>query len=242
LIHRPHPALPRLGAALDALLGVPAACDWHRYIKLDGDALGNDQHGCCVECGAFRRIQVARAVVAGDTRKPTADQALRLYRQWGPWDGTKRGDIGTASDRAAVLWATYGVWWCDQLEDVPSIAWLDAPNLAHLRAAIALLGPIQMDLNLPASIQSQTVWDVVDSPDSEPGSFGPHRACMGKYDGSRFYVITWGIEMPVTPAFIMRYALNAEATVSRSWLNTMGISPPGLDLTALERESRALVA
>jgi hypothetical protein len=242
LIHRPHPGLPRLAVQMNlGALTVPDACDWHQHIVLDGDALGNDVRSNCVPCGAVRRVQIARAVSAGDMRAPTAGLALDLYGRWG-WDGTEAGDIGLASDVAAIRWTVGGIPWGGQWEDVPGITALDPANLGHLRAAISFLGPIQLDLGLPRSVQGAQLWAVTVGPEGEPASWGLHRVCVGRYDEQYLYAISWGIEIPMTLDFVARYAINAEATVSRSWLNTMGTSPAGLDLGRLERESAALSA
>jgi len=240
LIHRPHPALPRIGAALGGR-AAPPACDWHRAITLDGDPLGNDTHANCVPCGALRSIQIRRAVAAGDTRKPTAEQALALYRAWAGWDGSAATDIGTASDTAAFRWASGGVSWGEQWEDVPEIIALDTANPEHLRAAIAFLGPIQLDLAMPLAWQdAPAYWSDISGSWGQPGTWGAHRVCAGRYDALGLHVITWGQERHVTWGAVARYGLNAEAAVSRSWLDTTGLSPPGLDLAALAAEACAL--
>jgi hypothetical protein len=226
-------------------LVAPLTCDWHAAAKAaDGDALGNDAHSNCVPSGALRGLEMMRAVVASDQRRPTAAMSLDLYRQWADWDGTEATDIGTASDVAAARWMAHGVRWCDQFEDVPNaLAWLDPTNLEHLRIAIAFLGPVQLDLNLPKSIDKQPVWMPADGPDGVPGSLGAHRVCVGKYDRGGLYCVTWGEEVPMTPQFVAKYGLNAMAVVSRSWLSgPNGISPANLDLAALERDSAALAA
>lgn len=241
LIHRPHPALARIGAAL-AGQTPPEAVDWHRRIVLDGDALGNNQVGNCVECGTLRAIQIMRAVAAGDARKPTAGQALALYRAWAGWDGSAATDLGTASDVAAARWAGEGVAWGEQWLDVPAVAGFDPRIVSHLRAAIAWLGPIQLDLDLPFSAQNQSAWEVASGEEARPGSWGAHRVCVGKYDAGGFRCVTWGSEMALSEAFIEAYALDATASISRSWLDVFGHSPLGLDLDALEAASRGLAA
>ena len=243
LVHQPHPRLPRIGASLAGQVP-PVAADWHKAIKLDGDALGNQFEGNCVPCGVLRAVQIMRAVAAGDQRRPTQAQAEALYRAWAGWDGVAGSDtdLGTRSDIAAAQWAAKGIVWGDQWIDLPALAGFDPAVTSHLRAAIAWLGPVQLDLNLPASAQRQSVWDAADGADGQPGSWGAHRVCVGKYDADRFYAITWGIEMPMTGAFLARYALDATAAVSRSWLDTLGHSPLQLDLDALEAASRALAA
>lgn len=241
LIHAPHPRLPRIGAALVGL-SLPPKVDWHQAISLDGDALGNDQAGNCVQCGVLRAIQIMRSVAAGDTRKPSAAEALALYRAWAGWDGTAATDLGTRSDVAAAAWGATGVQWGDQWLDLPALAAFSPAVVSHLRAAIAWLGPVQIDLDLPAIARDAKSWEVVDGPLSAPGSWGPHRVCVGKYDNDGFYGVTWGMEMPMTEEFVETYALAGTAAVSRSWLDVVGHSPLGLDLDALEQASRRLAA
>jgi len=150
-----------------------------------------DAHSNCLPCGALRSIQIRRAVAAGDARKPTAEQALALYRAWSGWDGTEATDIGTASDSAAVAWARHGVTWGDQWDDIPSIAALDPANAGHVKAAVAFLGPIQLDLNMPAAWQGATTWTVISGSWGQPGTWGSHRVCAGRYDQQCLYAISW---------------------------------------------------
>jgi hypothetical protein len=221
----------------------PPACDWHRSIPLDGDALGNDDRSNCVPCGALRSIQIRRAVAAGDQRKPTAAEALELYCAWAGWDGTDATDAGTSSDDAAMLWAQKGVRWGEQWLDIPAIVNVDPANGAHLRAAIAFLGPVQLDIALPLAWQdAPAVWSIVSGGWGKPGSWGDHRVCAGKYDAQGLYVVTWGTERLLPWNSVATYAINCEATVSRSWLDTMGLSPGRLDLAALESEMKKLAA
>jgi len=242
LIHHPRLASRRIGALLGDL-AVPRACDWISRIQLDGGALGNDLHANCVPCGALRSIQIMRAVAAGDARQPTTLQALALYRDWTDWDGTDATDIGTASDYAATRWAKDGVGWGEQWEDVPAIVPMDPTNVAHFKAAIAHLGPVQLDLNMPqAWEQSPTTWTIVSGSWGQPGSWGPHRVCAAGYDQMCLYVVTWGKRMGVTWPAVAQYALGAEAVLSRSWLDDAGRSPSGLELADLTRELRAVAA
>jgi hypothetical protein len=243
LIPRPHPAMPLLAARLAAPLPPPPPeCNWHNAIVLDGAPLGNDAHANCVECAALRSVQIRRAVICTDPRRPTAAQALALYRAWAGWDGRPESDIGTASDAAAAAWATHGIAWGEQWEDVPTFARLAVDRLAALRTAIWLFGPLQLDLALPVTAQNQSVWRLGTGMDGLPGTWGAHRGCLGHYDAELFYAITWGSEQAIEPAFIEHYGLNAEATISRSWLDTHGHSPAGLDLDALEEDARVVAA
>ncbi len=242
LVHVPAAPSRHLAAMLAPPLVVPDAVNWQALIPFDGDALGNDEHANCVECAALRTLQIQRAAVAGDTRKPTAAEALALYTDWAGWPQT--GDSGTRSDVAAAKWASNGIAWGPWYEDVPAIAPLDVTNTAHLRAAIAFLGPIELDLALPVAWQNAPlVWDVTDGADGVPGSWGAHRVCAGRYDTRNIGVVTWGQERLIPWSAVLRYGLGAYAVASRSWLSVRDASPLNdLDFEELEAELRTVSA
>jgi hypothetical protein len=182
-----------------------------------------------------------RAVAKGDCRKPTAEAALALYKAWAGWDGTEATDLGTGSAKAAALWASCGLRWDEQDEDVPAIVPLDPAIGGHLRAAVAFFGPVQLDLAMPqAWEQMPQVWSTVSGSWGRPGSWGAHRVCAARYDRQCLTVVTWGHVRAITWDAVGRYALAAWACVSRSWLDTTGRSPGGLDLDALAAEGRDL--
>lgn len=240
LIHRPHPNVPMLAAHLQINALAPvSSCDWHRFATLNGDALGNDAHSNCIPCGALRSVQIMRAVVAGDRRVPTVQNSLALYQQMG-WDGTVASDIGLPSDETTAFWASKGIWWGNDWLDIPSFARIDPSNPEHARLAIAYFGPLQVDILLPNSAQSQTKWTVVPGPTGAVGSWGPHRVCIGKYDSHGFTAVTWGTQIEMTDEFFLAYVANIEVPISRSWFNTVGVSPTGLDFESLAAASSQL--
>src|SRR5487761_1187670 len=154
LIHRPRPvAVPALGARL-VMPSAPPSCDWHRYMPADGDALGNDVVGDCVEAAALNALYMRRAV-HGDQRRPTEAQAAALYGAgagYRPGDPTT--DRGTDSVSAMTAWATSGIRADAQTLDLVAGASI---RLAELRAAVALLGPVQVSIDLPIAAQDVSV-------------------------------------------------------------------------------------
>ena len=239
LNHVPVQPSPHLTGVL-AMPTIPAVVDLFGQAReiagvtiCDGDALGNADLSCCVPAGAYRAVQIMRAITAGDTRKPTADQVAVLYRLWGGWDGTPATDLGTNSDKAGAMWMRYGIPWGDQFEDVPQVVPL---GIASLRPAMAFLGPVQLDLALPIAWQTTSLWDAVDGPEGEPGSWGAHRVCGAGYGPYLTSLVTWGEEVNITAAGLAKYALGCWACVSRSWLDATGKTPAGLDWDTLAAE------
>ena len=240
LNHVEVPHSQRLAALLgDPALRPPEACDWTTYIGVFGDPLGNDAHGNCVPCGAIRAVQMMRAKTGGDIRQPTQDEALALYRAWAGWDGTDATDTGTSSPQAALQWASYGVPWGDAWVDLPSVLPLDFRAPGRLETAVNLLGPVQLDLSIPSRwVSDIDTWDIAPGDASE----GRHRVCLGGYDASWLYVVSWGLRKRLSRAALAQWGLAAWASVSRSWLDTMGVTPAGLDYDALAEEGKALAS
>lgn len=249
-IHQPAPdAVPHLSArAALSRMTAPASADWHAKMPADADALGNDAIGNCVPCAASRSIQMRRVNAWGDTWKPTADLTETLYRKWAAWDGTAATDLGTDTAAAMMAWANQGIrapadsqsldipWWCQ----------VAPTNVDHVKLAIATTGPVQVTLAMPNAWQEhEDVWDVpssgLDSPSGQPGGWGSHRVCSGRYDADgTMWVLSWGIYIPVTPQAWAAYTLAVDVTLSRDWLNATGLSPAGLDLLALQSDMAAL--
>ena len=247
-IHRAAPPsiAPLHARASLSLMTAPPSCDWHAKYPANGDALGNDTIGVCVEAAEFQTAAMRRANAWGDQRRPTADQVVALYTELSGFNpATGVPDDGTDTAQAMAAWCANGVYLDPQTCDVVRWATVDPANLEHVKLAIATTGPIQITLNLPLSAQETPNWALdptpwLGQPDWKPGGWGPHRVGGGKYDGDTLEVLTWGKYVPVHPRWFSAYALGCDATISREFLDTTGIAPNGLDWSALENDIRLL--
>jgi hypothetical protein len=249
LNHVPQEPSRLLSATLSTLVP-PDAVDWEAealkrsgIVAADGNARGNADHSCCVVDGAFQSIRVRRAIVAGDGRDFDWPEVDPIYREWSGYDGSDATDQGTNSEAAALLWEQKGLRWGQDWLDVPTIRAINPANIMHVKSAVAFLGPTQIDLGLPlAWQQEQSTWTVIGGSWGQPSTWGDHRVLATGYTSLGLVLLTWGLRRLLTWPALALYGLGAEATVSRSWLDTMGVSPAGLDLDALEREGRAVAA
>ena len=240
LIHTAVPPSPHLvGVLAGVRADVPESVDWLAVAEraagvriANGDARGNVEHSCCVPVGAWQALRIMRAVVGGDSRDFTTQQVLGTYQAWASYDGTDATDLGTDSRKAGVLWASRGLRWCDQLLDVPNIVPL---GLDHLRAAVALLGPTQVDLALRSDWMPSQTWGA-----SSAALVGDHRTVATGYNSDGFDLLTWGRRVWISNDALAAQGLAAWACVSRDWLTTLGTTPTGLDYVALENEGRML--
>jgi hypothetical protein len=245
LIFRPLPGVARMDARLSvpALSAIPPAHNWLQELPANGDPLGNDVHSDCVQAAELNTIYIRRAVTFGDVRRPTQAQALALYSRQSGYDPAVPGsDTGTISSDADADWATRGIESDPQTLDIVSWVSIDPANMAHVRTAIWLFGPVQLDLALPAALQGDPFapWALppagINALGWKPGSLGGHRVCLGAYDEVGFTARSWGWDISVSEGFVGAYALQIVATVSRSWLDSRGLSPAGLDWAALEAD------
>jgi hypothetical protein len=224
---------------------VPTAVDWFKLCPVDGDVLGNDVVGNCVECAQLRTIQVRRTNAWDDTWVPTKDMAFVLYAALTGFNPvTLLPDSGTDTAQAMGVWASSGYRVDDQNLDVICWVTVDKDDDDHVAIAIAHTGPVQLSLALPVAAQDVTVWAHAPGPGPEwaPGSWGNHRVMVGKFNGTERVCRTWGQDVVIHPEFWSAYSLGVDASLSREWLDVTGLAPSGLDWDALAADMQALAA
>lgn len=231
------PHVPRMGAILPgARPKPPPLCNWHAAVPA-WPMLANDRLGTCVPAGVLHGIQARMANAWGSSWAPTDAEAEALYAAWADWDATRpETDIGTDVPTAMAAYASHGIDLGLQAPDVAAHVSVYHRDLDDVRRAIAWFGGIGLSLDLPKAAQRPGVWDAPAGPltgDAAPGSWGAHYVFCGRYAPGLFWLVTWGAEQLATDAFLRAYLLGADAALSRDWLRTTGISPPGLDFDAL---------
>jgi hypothetical protein len=245
----PHSAIAlRAGALLQPQRSAPLSVNYHSRITFDGDAIGNDNAGNCWEADTLRRAQLRMAWAWGSSWKPTTALALELYAQITGFDVTTgQPDIGTLPAEGQAWVAANGVNVGLQDPDAELPVSLNHTREDLLSWATDEFCGIGLEFDLPLAWQDVvakggTVLDVpaagVSSPGGQPGSWGRHQVGSGRYDPQRRYIISWGLELTVTPAAMTAYCVGASAAMARSWLETTGKTPLGLswdDATAALR-------
>jgi hypothetical protein len=240
-IHRPQPLAvrPLSQRASVHRMTAPPRINWHAKCPADGDPLANDRYGCCVPVADYRIIQMRKANLWGDATKPLAATILARYSALTGFNpATGRPDVGTDTVDDMTAWCSHGIKIADQTEDVPFWAICHPRNITEVNIAIAHTGPIAVTMQLPIEAQDLDAWS--NAPGTgigwEPGSWGGHRVMCGQYEGSVRTVRTWGFDIPVHPDFWSAYVVAVDATISRQWLTTTGLTPLGLDFDALKTD------
>ncbi len=231
----PHPAA-MVGLRLDLatlMARAPSACDYHAALKLGDeapDALGNDTAPDCVEAGYLRQVQMREANAMGSSWKPSAIEAMGLLMAWG--DPTLGTNLADAQARAAKDGISVG----GTDLDVPLPVVL--PNgSATLNGATWFFGAVGLCWALPAYLLANgppMVWDVA-PPGATDAATAPgdrHYTPSGAYGPTERRIVTWGLDVPVTPAFEARYLVGAETQLSRRWFDAKGLTLPGFDWAA----------
>jgi len=110
---------------------------------------------------------------------------------------------------------------------------------AKLRTAVYELGTATLGLAMPLSAQAQTgngFWDVVSDPaTSQPGSWGGHCVLVRGFDSEGFVVKTWGMNIHMSDAFLVKYCEEAWGIV-----DSVEVSHPRFNQAQLEADLKAL--
>lgn len=240
-IHRPAPPAVRpfsLRASL-SLMQPPPREDWYAKAPADGDELGNDSYGNCVEVADYQLIRLHRANAWGDSWKPTTDMTLARYAYLTGFDpATGQPDDGTDTAQDLTDWCQHGIRLDSQNLDVPFWSVVDPQNDTEVNLAIAHCGGVLLTLLLPAAAQDLTTWSQAPGTGDawRPGSWGPHRVLSGKYDGQTRTVRTWGRDLDLHPTFWRNYVAAVDVLLSRQWLQATGLAPSNLDWSALQED------
>lgn len=229
-------SLPQFAAVAPQLPDPPAAVNYGTPQGYAG-TLGNETAGDCTVAGLLR-LQQNWAALQGQTLAFTDDQALAIYSQLTGYDPST-GQPDPGMDETVVLddWASAG-FMGNQLSAYCSV---DPSNLTHVKQSIQTFGGVYLGLMLPRSAMEQTdagqPWRVALL---GRGILGGHCVVSFEYDESYLYVGTWGERQPVEWSFVERYFDAAYGVLDPLWIGADGLSPSGLDLSALTADLPAV--
>lgn len=190
---------------------------------------GNDAWGNCVVAGRANHLLRFERIEARRTLKLRDDQVITKYKEL-----SGAMSPGDAHDEGLVVLDTLNDWrrngWnlsfgnTTRNYSVAAFAEIDPYDPQLVRDAIYLFHGVQLGFSLPRSAMEQTrhgYWDVVkpDSSLTEPGSWGGHLVYAKRYDEENVYVLSWGIEVKVSNAFMDEYCDEAWGVVDNldSW-------------------------
>lgn len=200
-----QPARPqlRLAELATALPAPPAAVDFYSKVASWPMYL-NDRLGCCVEAGlGHHEQQISRYGQGVEVDVPDA-AILAAYEQiagYNPADPNT--DQGTLVQDALTWWRK-GSGLAGHA--ITAYAVVDLNSATEIKQAVATFGALGIGFNFPAFAMDQfdngEPWDVQAKNSSIEGG---HYVIVVGYDGTYFYVVTWGKIQKMTPAFFRKY-------------------------------------
>lgn len=205
---------------------------------------GNDAWGNCVIVGQAHHMTRLERIEQRRTLPITEDDVVDRYKALsGAQEPGDRNDVGLVVLDALKRWREG--WQLDFSRSDPprdykisAYGELDPHDLWQLRAAVFYLHGVQFGFWLPLTAQDglnseNPTWDYIPTGDERerPGTWGGHLVYSKAYnsDGS-FEILTWGMKVRVTPAFIDHYCDEAWAVVDDfdAWRNRPIVDVAGM--------------
>jgi hypothetical protein len=241
---------PSLGDFLDKATSWPpvAAQGWEYAVPgASWGMLGNDQWGCCAPAGILHLIQ-GQSSNTGAPLSATTDQCLALYSAVTGFDpnagpsGNNPTDQGTALTDLLAYVKKNGVEMTDATGkavtvEVVGFASLDISSIAQMRYAAYTFGGNYLGINCPQQCVDDTDnWNFA----SGLPIAGGHCISQEGEGAAGGKIVSWGMVIPTSTAFLLSYLEEAYCVVTKSWLDAQGASPSGLDLNGLVAAMAAL--
>jgi lysozyme family protein len=234
------PRLTELAVGADAVVVPSKFSVWQSIASW---ILGqNDKIGDCTCVGVANSI-LQRTTLVGKPSRMTDDQIISLYERFGYTPSDPSTDNGAMEQNVLASWISDGVPTPDGTDKLNCFASLDITNMAELRKACFIGNGIYIGVSLPVTCQGATKWVVTDpslSGDAAPGSWGGHAVFVAGYDGSGWYLITWGQVMYATDEFFLAYLDEAYALVDPDGFNQKGVNFDGQTLATVSTELQGL--
>jgi PEGA domain len=187
---------------------------------VDANMYGNDTYGDCVIAGrGHHTLRLEANQQCTLIPITTQDVETEYFKETGG------PDSGLNILNSLNEWRTSGWTAAGKLYKIFAYAQIDLTNHAEVEDALFLFNGIYAGVNLPISAQSQTgegkVWDVDNSPNGEPGSWGGHCTYIVALNLVGPVCVTWGARQQMTWAFWDKYYDEAYAVIDNidSWVD-----------------------
>ena len=230
-----------LGEILTPMEPPPATFDYDKGKKaFPLDAWGNDKYGDCVFVSQANGLVRLERAEHRRTPNVTAETVVDKYSSL---TGCK--SPGDVYDSGYVILDALRDWrnngWKIGKKDVKISAFgeLNYNDGQELRTAIWLLSGVHLGLSLPSNlyynnlVHEGATWDLPNPNDdryeNRPGSWGGHAVYSKKYDEGGIEILTWGMRVYCTNAFLARYLDEAWAVVDKIDGKNKTIDVPALE-------------
>ena len=211
----------QLRTILKALPPIPDSYDVDSTLtgSIPMPMFGNDQWGDCVMAG---RAHMTLRFEDFEQRQILAISDSEVLNEYWKEQGAGKGCLlfrkKQHPDNGLVMLDSLNCWrkgWkaAGNIYDIYAFAEVGEATNQMVKAAIYLLSGSYAGVELPISAQNQDIWDVDNSPNGAPGSWGGHCVYIVAYDPYYVTCITWGQRKKMTWGFWDKYVSENYAIV-----------------------------
>lgn len=202
----------------------PSSSDRTGKIPANGwGVLGNDRWGNCVLAGEAHFWMATSATDDGQAITVNEADVVNLYRRLSPGDrGLIIGDVLTLEQQQGLLG-----------QKIIGFVSVDPDRRDLIKLAVHEFGGAKLGVNLPASAQAQFSRGLPWTVTGPSPNIGGHDIEAVGYDADWLHCVTWGRLVKVAWNWVDRYTEEAFARITPLWLGRDGVTPTGLDITAL---------
>lgn len=221
-------------SAAPAAVKVPSVPNWGE--------LGNAALGDCVGAMIGHAEQAATRVLTGKILNVTTlkNQIINWYHWY-----EKKYDNG--QDNGCVITTALGDWKNMTIGAGKSPMWarIDYTNAAEVKQVIASFGVACIGVNFPQSAMNQfnakakPIWSVITGPTATQ-YIGGHALAVVGYDGTYWYVISWGTVVRVTNEWLLTYCDEAYTVILPEVVSAGKYN--NINLASLEADMPSLAA
>jgi hypothetical protein len=207
----------------------------------------NNLRGDCVEEMILHSIEMFHADAGTPIPLFILQDAEHLYELMGQWnpENPEATDLGTDENVAMGKWEE-GLPLSDgNTHTIAGTVAVNPQDTDLVKRAIWDCVCPQMAYELPLTAQAQAAeWFVTGPPtgNAAKGSWGGHGVPLVSYDPYRIRFPSWGGDLLMRWGFHVAYAVECHAVITREMENRSGVSPAGINWTALNEAQKALAA
>ena len=175
---------------------------------LDNFMFANDKYGCCVMSGRAHITLRFECFEQGQIITISDDDVVNAYLH-----ESGGADSGLVMLDSLRNWRKEGWWAGGKAYNIYAFAQISIKQHNDCRYAVFIFRGAYIGVALPKSAKNQDVWDVVEGPDGEWGSWGGHCVYVNEYNAIGPVCITWGKRQQMTWDFWDKYVDEAYAII-----------------------------
>ena len=223
--------VPYIHSYMDEVLAplIPDQTVYSAAVKGQWGDLGNIEYSDCIFAGFGHYKQCTSVNASGVQAVVTTDQVLGWYSDV---KGFVKGDPSTDNGAYPIEALNYFV----DCKEIAAYARVNLADPACVARAVNLFGGMYTVVTMPTAWKKSVVWGAGPNLSGvwAPGSWGNHCLYTPDYNSSMtLNSVSWGTMYPITEDGYEAYMPEAYVLLSDYWVNTVGKTIQGFDLSGL---------